>query len=130
MMKEKAPIVFEAGGLFLKIEYRRSRDDEGITIDVLTGKDGTGPRLLRFDCFKKNPHAHFGPSGADQVLDMRKEGISDPLSWTLTQLRTRLPAMIRKAGYEEIARTANSEAVAEALAGIESRLTVDVLYDR
>lgn len=61
---------------------------------------------------------------------MKKEGISDPLAWTLTQLRTQLPALIRKAGYEEMAKTADPKAVADALAGIESRLTVDVLYDR
>ncbi len=122
MMKDGKPILLEAGGVYLKIEYRRSRGDEGITIDVLAGKDEPGLRLLRFDCFKKNPHAHFGPSGSDQVLNMKENGISDPLAWSLTQLKTQLPAMIRKAGYEEMARTANPEAVAAALKEIEKEL--------
>jgi hypothetical protein len=34
---------------------------------------------------------------------MKDEGIADPVRWTLEQLKTRFPSMVKQAGYEEIA---------------------------
>ena len=34
---------------------------------------------------------------------MKEEGVEDPVRWTLDQLKTRFPAMVKQAGYKEIA---------------------------
>lgn len=51
--------------------------------------------------------------------DMKEEGIEDPVRWSMEQLKTRLPAMVREAGYEEIANKIDQESIAENLCQVE-----------
>jgi hypothetical protein len=79
--------------------------DEGLTFDITTdGTEDEGKRILRFDCFYKNPHYHVGASGEHSVHNMKDEDVEDPVRWTLEQLKTRFPAMVKQAGYDQIAR--------------------------
>jgi hypothetical protein len=129
MEKEKAvpkksdPIVIEAAGMRMTVVYRHSGGDEGLTFDITTaGEKEGGARILRFDCFKKTPHYHVGPSGKSPVHDMKEEGIEDPLRWTLDQLKTRLPSMVAEAGHEELAGKIDQKAIADHLSRVEKDL--------
>jgi hypothetical protein len=50
---------------------------------------------------------------------MNAEGISDPVRWTLEQLKTRLPSMVAEAGYGDIAKAIDQPAIAQSLARVE-----------
>ena len=128
-MPEKTdPIIIEAAGMRMTVDYRQGvGGDEGLTFDItVAGAEEAGKRILRFDCFKKTPHYHIGPSGKYPVHDMTNEGIEDPVRWSLEQLKTRLPAMVREAGYEEIANRIDQKSIAENLCRVESDILAKV----
>jgi hypothetical protein len=50
---------------------------------------------------------------------MNAVGISDPVRWTLEQLKTRLPSMVAEAGYAEVAKTIDQATIAQSLARVE-----------
>ena len=102
------------------VDHRRGvGGDDGLTFDVTVAGGPDGARILRFDCFSKTPHYHIGPGGRDAVHDMNAEGIADPVRWTLDQLKTRLPALVQEAGYEEIAKRIDQKAIANSLSQVE-----------
>ncbi len=98
--------------------------DEGLTFDVTTaGAEDQGKRILRFDCFYKNPHYHIGASGGENAAhNMKDEGVDDPVRWTLEQLKTRFPAMVKQAGYEEIAERIDQQAITDHLTRLEPEI--------
>jgi hypothetical protein len=120
------PIVIEQPGMRLTIAHRSGLggNDEGLTFDVTTaGPENAGKRILRFDCFYKNPHYHVGASGGESAaFKMKDEGIEDPVRWTLDQLKTRFPAMVKQAGYEEIAETIDQQAITDQLTRLEREI--------
>ena len=100
------PITIEQAGMRMTIAHRKGLGgtDEGLTFDITTADSvDEGKRILRYDCFYKNPHYHIGASGDDSVHKMKDEGVENPVRWTLDQLKTRLSLMVKQAGYEEIA---------------------------
>jgi hypothetical protein len=120
------PIVIEQAGMRMTIAHRKGLggSDEGLTFDITTaGPEDEGRRILRFDCFYKNPHYHVGASGGENAAyKMKDEGVEDSVRWTLEQLKTRFPAMVKQAGYEEIAGKIDQQAIAERLAQLESEI--------
>jgi hypothetical protein len=120
------PIVIEQAGMRMTIAHRKGLggSDEGLTFDITTaGSEDEGRRILRFDCFYKNPHYHVGASGGENAAyKMKDEGVEDSVRWTLEQLKTRFPAMVKQAGYEEIAGKIDQQAIAERLAQLESEI--------
>ena len=120
------PIVIEQPGMRLTIAHRSGLggNDEGLTFDVTTvGPEDAGQRILRFDCFYKNPHYHVGPSGGESAAyKMKDEGIEDPVRWTLDQLKSRFPAMVKQAGYEEIAERIDQQAITDQLTRLEREI--------
>ena len=120
------PIVIEQPGMRMTIAHRSGLggNDEGLTFDVTTaGSEDAGKRILRFDCFYKNPHYHVGASGGESAaFKMKDEGIEDPVRWTLDQLKTRFPAMVKEAGYEEIAETIDQQAITDQLTRLEREI--------
>ena len=46
---------------------------------------------------------------------MKDEGVEDSVRWTLEQLKTRFPAMVKQAGYDEIAAKIDQQAIADQL---------------
>ena len=118
--KKSNPIVIETAGMRMTVDYRHGVGDEGLTFDItVAGEKEGGARILRFDCFKKTPHYHIGPSGRHPVHDMNDEGIKDPVRWTLDQLKTRLPSMVTDAGYEQIAKMIDQKAITDRLSQVE-----------
>jgi hypothetical protein len=120
------PIVIEQAGMRMTIAHRQGLggSDEGLTFDITTaGSEDEGKRILRFDCFYKNPHYHVGASGGENAArKMKDEGIEDPVRWTLDQLKTRFPAMVKQAGYEAIAARIDQRSIADQLTRLESEI--------
>ena len=123
LAKKSDPIVIEAAGMRIWVDYRKGiGGDEGLTFDVTAVGDKDGDRILRFDCFSKTPHYHVGASPKSPVHDMIAEGITDPVRWTLDQLKTRLRSMVSEAGYAEIAKSIDQQAIAQSLSQVEKAI--------
>ena len=120
------PIIIEQAGMRMTVAHRQGLggSDEGLTFDITTaGSENEGKRILRFDCFYKNPHYHVGASGGEQAAyKMKDEGVEDSVRWTLEQLKTRLPAMVKQAGYEEIAERIDQQAITDRLTQLEPEI--------
>lgn len=120
------PIVIEQAGMRMSIVHRKGLggSDEGLTFDITTaGPEDSGKRILRFDCFYKNPHYHVGASGGENAArKMKDEGSDDPVRWTLEQLKTRFPSMVKQAGYEEIAERIDQRAITDQLTRLEREI--------
>jgi hypothetical protein len=93
-----------AGALRFGIEYRRLQNDQGICIHVFAGPDDRQDEVLRFDCFEREPHYHYAWSKSDRYVPLDTAADGDSLQWTLTRLRTRLPAMLIQANEPALAR--------------------------
>ena len=120
------PIVIEQAGMRMTVAHRQGLggSDEGLTFDITTtGAEDEGKRILRFDCFYKNPHYHVGPAGGESAAyKMKDEGIEDPVRWTSEQLKTRFPSMVKQAGYEETAEKIDQQAIADQLTRLEPEI--------
>ena len=120
------PIIIEQAGMRMTVAHRQGLggSDEGLTFDITTvGSEDEGKRILRFDCFYNNPHYHVGASGGEQAAyKMKDEGIEDSVRWTLEQLKTRFPSMVKQAGYEEIAERIDQRAIADQLTRLEPEI--------
>lgn len=93
--------------------------DAGLCLQVYAKVEGEDTELLRFDCFEHAPHYHYGPEAEDERLMFDQTAGGDPLSWVLGCFeRGRLPEMITRAGYEEVAGALDAAVVEGALAGV------------
>ena len=120
-MKLDEKLVLESSRLQVLIEARRAGGDHGVTFRVYgVDEEENKVELLRFDCFKKNPHYHYAPMGQNEEHRFDREKIPDPLEWVLAQLKTQLPEMIEHAGYAAIAHTTDQTLVANGLAELET----------
>ena len=93
----------DAGAVGFALTYRDLMHDQGVMIQVGTEIDGKEVEVLRFDCFDHSPHYHYGPEKKNERLHLDQATAGNPIGWTLKQLRNRLPQMIRRAGYDELA---------------------------
>ena len=103
-MQQATRTVIDAGVVKFALRYRQEiMDDQGVGIQVICDIDGREVEILRFDCFDQHPHYHYGPEKQNERLYLDKTTAGNPIGWTLTQLRTGLPQMIRRAGYDDLA---------------------------
>jgi hypothetical protein len=110
----------EAGGLVFEVENRTFGGDGEPALMVFGDADGKQVQVLRFDCFRNGPHYHYDPSGKNDVHQLEKG--ADNVGWTIGQVRTRLPDMIRTAGYSTLANRVDMGAVLAAVAKVEQAL--------
>lgn len=103
MARERGDVIIGEGAIKFGLEYRDLLSDQGVCIHALGDVDGEEVELLRFDCFDHEPHYHYGPEKRNTRLMLDKTTEGDPLDWTLTQLNERLPEMVRRAGYDDLA---------------------------
>jgi len=97
------------------MSYRQEiMDDQGLCVQVYSSIDGEDTEILRFDCFDQTPHYHYGPENHNIRLNMDKTTAGHPLAWTINNLRSRLPAMVRRSGYEDLATTLDSNPIPHA----------------
>lgn len=101
---EKGSTVIDAGAVDIALGYRKEiMADQGMCVQVHGRVDGEDTEVLRFDCFDQNPHYHYGDPNKNPRLYMDNTVVGNPLGWSLGQIRNNLPAMIRRAGFEELA---------------------------
>ena len=112
--------VFHVGGVELRVDNRNLGEDGGPTVRVFGKSDGENIQLLRFDCFRKNPHYHYDPSGKNDHRKLDKETVPDSIAWTIEQLGKHLAEMINTAGYTRVADQVDQAAVKEILPEVES----------
>ena len=101
---EKADTVIDAGAVSIAMVYRKElMPDQGLMIQVFGDVEGEDTEILRFDCFDQDPHYHYGPMNHNVRLHMDKTTVPNPVGWTVGQIRDKLPTMIRRAGYDQLA---------------------------
>jgi hypothetical protein len=108
--------------------------DQGVAITVNADVAGRRTTLLRFNCFDIEKSYIYGPEndelqvagpemlgGAVLTNLYRMDPIADgnPINWTIKTLGTKLPKMLERAGYPQIAKTADMSAVADVLPDVE-----------
>jgi hypothetical protein len=78
-------------------------NDFGASLHVYGTQDGL--EHLRFDCFEDQPHYHYIDPDEEANVIVRLDDIAedDPIDWTTSRLRTRLPEMLDFAGAHGIA---------------------------
>ena len=116
-MNEK---VFHVGGIELHVDNRDIGADGGPSVRVYGEADGENIQLLRFDCFRKDPHYHYDPSGKNDQRHLDKASVSDSVAWTIEQLGENLVEMIHTAGYTSVAEAVDQTAVTQVLSEVES----------
>ncbi len=120
---DKGNTVIEAGPVGIALQYRDDvMSDQGLCVQVYGEADGKDTEILRFDCFDQRPHYHYGPENLNIRLDMDKTTVGNPLGWTMGQIRDKLPEMVERAGYADLAKTLQSDPISGAtLHGIEAQ---------
>ena len=126
---------FEAGPVTFVVRHElwdgniQDHADQGVAIMVAAEVDGKQTNLLRFNCFDIEKSYIYGPENRDlksdgpmMLQDMeyaptgigklyRMDPIADgnPISWTIKTLAKKLPDMLIRAGYSEIAEKLDLE---------------------
>ena len=122
--------IFEVGNIRFGLEMRRQASgDGGLAIHVLADLAGTPgahyteeTELLAFDCFRDDPHYHYGPRNKNHRIFFDKALVPDTLGWTLKQFKSRkLAAMIDRAGYPGVAADLDQDLLDSLMPTIEKR---------
>ncbi len=137
---DKGSEVFNAGAVDITLEYRELMPDQGLCVQVFGAVDGQDVEILRFDCFDQMPHYHYGPANHNIRLNMDKTTVGNPFGWTMSHLRTKLPAMIRRSGYDALADAVEANPVSASVLdaveekgremAISKRRTVTHMFER
>jgi len=107
--------------------------DQGVSIAVTADVAGKETALLRFNCFDIEKSYVYGPensdlpgeppetlSGSNRVFRMDPIADGNPIGWTVRTLGTKLPKMLERAGYRQIAAAADLAAVQRLLPELEA----------
>jgi len=106
--------------------------DQGISIDVAADVDGREVSLLRFNCFDIERSYTYGPENPELTTPGRVGGgmgvqcqidpITDgnPIGWTIKMLGSKLPQMIERAGYKDVAKATKLAKVTSILPEVEA----------
>ena len=109
---DKGSVVFNGGAVDISLEYRELMPDQGLCVQVFGKVEDQETEILRFDCFDQLPHYHYGPANHNIRLNMDKTTVGNPFGWTMDNLRSKLPSLIQRAGYEELAAAVEAKPVA------------------
>jgi len=106
--------------------------DQGVSIDVTAAVGGKETSLLRFNCFDLERSYVYGPEnpelstpgrvGGGMGVHCRMDPITDgnPIGWTIRILSRKLPNMLERAGYKDVATATNMAAVQRVLPDVEA----------
>ena len=112
-------------------EARGGNDaDQGVCLQVVGSVDGTERELLRFECLDNHPHYHYDPAKANVRVMLDPTVTGNPLRWTMTQLRRKLPAMLGRAGYEQIALQIDPSQLMPTLDEVEAKACEMAIHKR
>jgi len=141
-MMEVAPKTrFTAGPLTFAVRHElwdgniQDHPDQGVAISVMADIDGKQTTLLRFNCFDFERSYIYGPENSDLEIKgpamlgdqprtrvFRMDPIADgnPIGWTIKTLATKLPKMLERAGYPQIAEATDLADVERVLPEVEA----------
>jgi hypothetical protein len=107
--------------------------DQGVSIAVAADVAGKETTLLRFNCFDFEKSYVYGPENPDPSSDLgetlnasnrhyRMDPIADgnPIGWTIRTLEGKLPKMLNRAGYPQIAAATDVTEVRAVLPEVEA----------
>ncbi len=96
--------------------------DEGVSIHVVSTADDH--EYLRFDVFVDEPHYHYvdKTAGTNTVVDFDTAAHGPMIAWTLQQLNSRLPEMLRQAGAPAVADAVTTDVAADIATRVEAHL--------
>jgi hypothetical protein len=118
----RGDVVIEAGAIRFGLEFRTLAADGGQAIHVLGDVAGQEIELLAFDCFRNEPHYHYGPRNKNERIFWDRTLVPDTLRWTLDQFKEgRLAAMIGRAGYPGIVAELDNDLVQSKLPEVEAQ---------
>ena len=115
-MTKSDEIVVGEGPVRFQVFYQDLLSDQGVTIEVLRDAAGTDTPVLRFDCFDHQPHYHYVREDGEERLLVDRTTAGDPIDWAMAQIRTRLPEMLARAGFEDLAQTIDADALSADIA--------------
>jgi hypothetical protein len=117
---------FEAGNVRFAVQHELwdgnidDHSDQGVAILVVGQTGGKETTLLRFNCFDLERSYVYGPERLNKLCRMDPTVDGNPIGWSVKQIRTRLPDMLRRSKYEDIAQEVDVQAIARTLAEVES----------
>ena len=121
-MKERGDTIIGDGAIKFGIEYRDLLHDQGVCIHVLGDvSEDDEHELLRVRLLRPRAHYHYGPQKRNQRLMLDKTTEGDSLDWTLQQIKDRLPDMLERAEYPELAEAAREADLSSAISDLESQ---------
>ena len=84
--------------------------------------EGSFEEILRFDCFNKAPHYHYGFSYiAQPPVPIDPAAVGDPLAWVCRCIQTRLPEMLGRAEASALGADCNRESLLNVAETLEKR---------
>jgi hypothetical protein len=95
--------------------------DQGVCLQVVAPVDGGEQELLRFECLDNQPHYHYDPAKTNVRIMLDPTVTGNPLRWSMTQLRRRLPEMLEHAGYKPVAMQIDPSLLKPALDEVEAK---------
>jgi hypothetical protein len=104
--------------------------DQGVCIQVVGNVEGKETELLRFDCFDNHPHYHYGPENKNVRIMLDPTVAGNTIGWTRGQLRSKLPAMLARAGYEGVAIQLDPYLLTQTLTEVEAQAREMALHKR
>ena len=107
-----------------------SHADQGVCLQVAAVVDGAERELLRFECFDNHPHYHYDPADKNVSVMLDPTVTGNPLRWTMSQLRWKLPAMLERAGYEHIGHQLDLLQLRSALDEVEAKASDMAIHKR
>jgi hypothetical protein len=146
MVQAEIKTTFEAGPVTFTARHElwdgniQDHADQGVSIIVEAEVDGKKTILLRFNCFDVERSYIYGPENPDlkadgpMMLAGRTENSSgmgklyrmdptadgNPIGWTMKTIKAKLPDMLNRAGYPEIADQLDLEVLADVVPELEA----------
>lgn len=114
--------LIEVGALSLAVEYRFVGEEQGPSIHVFGPVGGADEEILRFDCFDRVPHYHYGFSYIDQAMvPIDTAAVGDAFEWVCDTVEQRLPDLLAKADAPDAAAAVDMSGLATAMSTIRDR---------
>jgi hypothetical protein len=107
--QEAEPVELLIGGLRFGVTFREVGAAPGATLRVVAPVQDGWKEVLRFDDFVDAPHFH-APADGDSIRFDPANG--EPLEWYLAEIRDHLDYWLTTAGYPEVARAVDHDAIA------------------
>jgi hypothetical protein len=145
-MTQASQTKFTAGPLSFFVRHElwdgniQDHADQGVSIAVAADVAGKETTLLRFNCFDIEKSYIYGPENPDLEISgpmmlgdlprsrdgmgqlCRMDPIADgnPIGWTIRTLATKLPKMLERSGYKQIAAKTDLAEVGRVLPEVEA----------